>query len=130
MSTSNQRKRHRRKTYGTIDYMAEHEALAVSASFKPHTIDFGKRLRYFYTMDGERFPTGQKHRRQAVAGTIVPHAVKVRHKRQSKARDLLSENVHKRIENPSLYKQLDERRVQHLCEYKVGLVRPQGTSHV
>ena len=127
MSTANQRKRHRRKTYGTIDYQAEQEALAVSTSFKPRTIDFGKRLRYFYTMDGERFPTGQKHRRQAVAGTVVEHAVKVRHKHHTKAVDLATIAVHKRVAGGAeQYRLLAARRAQRLCAYQVGLVQPIG----
>jgi hypothetical protein len=68
--------------------------------------------------------TGFKHRPGGAWDRVNGKAVKVRHKHKTKHRDLRSENVHKRIENPELYKTLNARRKIHLMEYKAGLVKP------
>jgi hypothetical protein len=55
--------------------------------------------------------------------SVVDRIPKHRHKQKSKHIDLQSRAVHKRVQNPELYKTLDARRVQRLIEYKVGLAR-------
>lgn len=125
MSTSNQRKQARRKSrVSEIDYAAEQEGRAMAGGFSSRTIDFGKRMNKYYYCDGERFNTGKKHRRSATGMSAVERKPKVRKRRASKHIDLRSLAVHKRIENPELYKTLDIRRIQYLVEYKARLVRP------
>ena len=121
MSTSNQRKARRRKTYSPIDYVAEQEGEAIVASFSSHTIDFGKRMNIYYWVGNEKFLTGKKHRRQAIGMSECPKAPKVRHKViGSKQINLRAIAIDKRLKNPQLYRTLDTRRVIHLVEYKTG----------
>ena len=108
-----------------IDVVAEREGEAITNSFSSHTIDFGIRLNRFYVTDGEKFPTGKKHRHQAVGRTVVDHALKVRKQHKSKHIDLLSANVHRRVTTGKVAYQTEiARRVLHLIEYRVGIVRP------
>ena len=108
-----------------IDYQAAVEGQAIDRAFRSRTIDFGIRLNYKYWCDGYCFFTGKKHRRQAVGGTVVDHALKVRKQHKSKHIDLLSANVHRRVTTGKVAYQTEiARRVLHLIEYRVGIVRP------
>ena len=128
MSANSRKAKRRRNRVSEIDYAAEQEGQAMAGGFSSRTIDFGKRMNKYYYCDGERFNTGKKHRRSATGMSAVERKPKVRKRRASKHIDLRSLAVHKRIENPELYKTLDIRLVQHLVEYKAGIVRPISTN--
>jgi len=123
--SANKRKQLRRKNHSCIDYQASTEANAIANGFTSHTIDFGQRLNRYYWCDGYKFNTGKKHRANCVGMTKVKHATHVRKRHKSEHINLASINAHKRIEaGKKAYDVLEAKRIQHLNEYRAGLVRP------
>jgi len=102
------------------DTMAEQQGRAMAESFTSSTIDFGKRMNRFYWCDGFKFGTGKKHRSNCAGMTTVERKTGYKQNRVSRQRNLLSEAVHKRIENPIQYKHAGIRRIVRLVEYKTG----------
>ena len=102
------------------DTMAEQQGRAMAESFTSSTIDFGKRMNRFYWCDGFKFGTGKKHRSNCAGMTFVERKTEYKQNRVSRQRNLLSEAVHKRIENPIQYKHAGIRRIVRLVEYKTG----------
>ena len=102
------------------DTMAEQQGRAMAESFTSSTIDFGKRMNRFYWCDGFKFGTGRKHRSNCAGMTTVERKTGYKQNRVSRQRNLLSEAVHKRIENPIQYKHAGIRRIVRLVEYKTG----------
>lgn len=113
----------RDKFLNPLDYQARQEGTAISNAFSSHTIDFGKRMNKYYWCDGQKFLTGKKHRRVCVGMTACEPAQHVRRKQASEQTNLQSPVVHKRVENPQLYKTLSIRRVLHLIEYKTNRIQ-------
>ena len=125
MSTSNQRKAKRRKA-DPLDFAAIQESAAIDRKFQIGVVHT-PRLKLTYHMDGYTYHTGAKHRqggglRHNGFDGLRPVAKPMR-RCNSKHRNLQSENVHKRVDNPELYKTLETRRVVHRMEYKAGIVR-------
>jgi len=104
----------------TTDIMAEQQGHAMAESFSSSTIDFGKRMNRFYWCDGFKFGTGKRHRSSCAGMTFVERKTEYKRNRVSRQRNLLSEAVHKRIENPIQYKHAEIRRIVRLVEYKTG----------
>ena len=109
-----------------LDVQAIKEGMAIDRKFQIGVVHT-PRLKLTYHMDGYTYHTGQKHRqggglRHNTFDGLRPIAKPYR-RRNGKPRNVLSEAVHKRIENPELYKTLDTRRIVHKMEYKAGIVR-------
>lgn len=125
MSTANQRKAKRRKA-DPLDFAAIKEGMAIDRKFAIGVVHT-PRIKLTYHIDGFTYHTGFKHRQggglrhEKVDGTRQV-AKPVRHN-NSRQRNIKSENVHKRVENPVQYKTLENRRVLHKMEYRVGLVK-------
>lgn len=125
MSTSNQRKAKRRKA-DPLDFAAIQEGAAIDRKFQIGVVHT-PRLKLTYHMDGYTYHTGAKHRqggglRHEHTDGIRPVAKPMR-RMNGKQRNMRSEQVHKRVENPQLYKTLDTKRIVHKMEYKAGIVR-------
>ena len=135
MSTSNQRRRNRRKAQRgdplPIELQAEHEGNAIDRKFAIGVVHT-PRMKRTYQVDGYTFILGHKHRcgggmRHEDYMGIRQVAKPVIH-RNSKQRNLKSENVHRRVSNPLLYNKLDIRRKIHLIEYQTGRVKHESNT--
>ena len=131
MSTSNQRRRNRRKAKRgeplPIDMQACNEGNAIDRKFAIGVVHT-PRIKRTYNVDGYTFILGHKHRcgggmRHEDYMGIRPVAKPVIH-RNSKQRNLKSENVHKRVENPIRYKNTDIRNAQHKLDYTLHRIKP------
>lgn len=107
-----------------LDVQAIREGEAIDRKFAIGVVHT-PRLKFTYRVDGQVFCTGSKHRHGGGLHNKLkdrPIAKPVQ-RRNSKQRNLKSEQAHKRVDNQELYKTLDTRRVIHKMEYKAGLVR-------
>lgn len=110
MSNSHDRKKRRKLYTDSIAYDAAREGCALSqkATITPRV----HLLRRYYYIDGVQFNTGFRKRpgggmRWTGNSDKWPIARPIQ-RRNGKQIDLRSQNVHKRIENPELYKKLHD----------------------